>query len=852
MRSAGWGSDHPAGGVEITSGGSEAASLPPFALRPAGKMQPSGLVPDFEFSAATSEALEFPAFLALVAHMAATDLGYDRLLGLRPFRDEQIFQLHRTRYEETRRLLAERPLVPLCERPFGPLLAALDEGGRELDGRRLVTIGDLLRISADATERITNADPPCVELTALAEEAPPCAELRRALTKTFDARGEIRADASPRLTELRSRIRGTRNRIYDELNTLVEAERDHLSEETIPLRGGRLVVLLQSGARGKIPGLVHGRSGTGRSFYFEPITAVELNNQLQQATEEEEAEKRRILVEMIARLRRELPALRAHAEVVAELDRLQASVRFAQASSGGQAELGQRHQFTLVRGRHPLLDPDLGELRRTALGTAGHRDPIVPLDLELTADHRALVVTGPNAGGKTVALKTAGLLALAHQCGLPIPVDKGSRLPFLRAIVATVGDDQDLLADRSTFSGRLLRLREAWQAAGADSLILLDELGSGTDPEEGAALATALLEALVEGGSLTLITTHLSQLAAAAMETEGAICAAMQFDADTGRPTYRLLPGPPGGSEALALARRLGLPAAWLDRAEALLGSEHRELRCLLAEVDRTRRELAATHERLEIELGDAARLRDRLAEQVAALEAERKRVGKTLKQQLDEFKAETLTRLRDEVARLSREIEDGRRKGLANAAVERLFAQAPELEPVDEDEDGEIALGRQVRHRKLGWRGVLEKLERGRAQVRVEGKVFRCQEQDLAPASNPAAEPSQRLHGARHAAARQAAARRAPQEPAAADAPLELNLIGERVEPALETLDRFLDRALLASYPRVRIIHGHGSGRLRAAVREHLRSHPAVVAQQPGGAAEGGDGATVVSLRES
>ncbi len=815
-------------------------------------MHPSGLVPDFEFSAATSEALEFPALLALVAHQAASDLGRERLLGLRPFRDQTLFELHRIRYEETRRLLAERPLVPLCDRPFGPLLAALDEGGRELDGRELVAVGDLLRISAEVAERVTTADPPCEELTALVEEAPPLVELRRALTKTFDARGEIRADASPRLTELRSRIRGARNRIYDELNSLVETEREHFSEETIPLRGGRLVVMLQAGARGKVPGLVHGRSGTGRSFYFEPLAAVELNNQLQQATEEEEAEKRRILVEMIATLRRELPAIQTHAELVAELDRLQASVRFAQKSHGRLAELGQRHQFTLVRGRHPLLDPELGELRRTALGQEGHRDPIVPLDLELAAERRALVVTGPNAGGKTVALKTVGLLALAHQCGLPIPVAKGSRLPFLRAIVATVGDDQDLLADRSTFSGRLLRLREAWQAAGVDSLILLDELGSGTDPEEGAALATALVEALVERGSLSLVTTHLSQLAAAAMETEGALCAAMQFDTDTGRPTYRLLPGPPGGSEALALARRLGLPPAWLDRAEELLGSEHRELRRLLAEVDRTRRELAATHERLEIELGDTKRLRERLAAEAAALDAERKRVGKTLRQQLDEFKSDTLKRLRDEVERLRRELEDGRRKGLASAAVDRLFAHAPELEPpADEDEEGEVAVGRPVRHRSLGWRGVLEKLERGRAKVRVEGKVLRCREQDLAPASEPAAEPSQRLHGARQAAARQAAARRAAPEPSADDAPLELNLIGERVAPALDTLDRFLDRALLASYPRVRIIHGHGSGRLRAAVREHLRAHPAVTAQQPGGAAEGGDGATMVTLRE-
>ncbi len=782
--------------------------------------------------------------LRLVAYLAASDLGRRSIVEQRPFRQISELERRRSRYQEAHRLLAARRLVPHCQRAFQPLLTAIEDGGHSLEGRDLVEIATFLRIASEAAARISEADPPPRELAAMVEGLPSCAELERILRKTFDRRGEIRENATPRLAELRAQLRRVRNRTYQQLGSLVEKHREHLSEETIPLRGGRLVLVLQAGARGRLPGLMHGRSGSGRSFYVEPLEAVENNNQLQQIGEEEAAEKRRILADLVMRLGNELPALLARAAFVAEIDLLQASVRFAEASGGRLADLGERHDLKLVAARHPLLDPGLADLRSDALSQRGHSEPIVPLDLELTAEQRALVVTGPNAGGKTVALKTAGLLAMAHLCGLPIPAGAGSRLPFLRSIVATVGDDQDLLADRSTFSGRLLRLREAWHAAEPDALLLLDELGSGTDPEEGAALATALLECLVGRRCLVLVTTHLSQLAAAALETDGAFCAAMQFDGETGHPTYRLLLGPPGGSEALALARRLELPAAWLDRAEELLGSEHRDLRRLLAEVERARQELAEKQGRIEVELDDVAKLRRRLAEQNAALSEERKTLNRTFKRRLEAFQEETRRRFQGEVARLRAELEDGRRRHLAAAATERIFRSAPNFDAADEA-GGPITVGAAVKHRRLGWTGTLERLERGRARVRVGGKSLRCAEQDLTAAPEEPGPPSR--------------PRRSPPvltSPPPPDAileepPRELKLIGQRVEPALDLLDRFLDRSLLASLPEVRIIHGHGSGRLRAAVRRHLKSHPAVAAQRSGRASEGGDGATIARLRE-
>ena len=808
-------------------------------------------------SAATAQALELPSLLAVLARLAASDLGRDRILALQPAEDEADLGVRRRRYEEALRLGGGPPLVPDFDVPLGELLARLNTGRPPLEGMDLVRLADLLRASRAAAQRIAAAnapgvaDRPAPELARLAAGLPDLSALLRKIERTLDRRGEVREDASPRLASLRGQIRRVRDQLYRDLGEFVSQHKDELSEETIPMRGGRLVLVLQSGSRGRSSGLVHGRSATGKSFYFEPLHVVESNNSLQQSVEDEEAERRRIIAELVGEGRAALPDLGVHADFLAELDLLQAALRFAEVSEGHLPEIGPRHEIRLVAARHPLLDPRLADLRAEALGQAGHSAGIVPLDLEFTTGRRVLVVTGPNAGGKTVSLKTTGILALAAQCGLPIPAAAGSRLPFFRRVVATVGDEQDLLADRSTFSGRLLRLKEAWEGAGPDSLILLDELGSGTDPEEGSALAISLLEGLLAKGSLGVITTHLAQLAAAALEMGGASCAAMEFDPATGRPTFRLVPGPPGASEALALARRLGLPAEWLDRAEARLGTEHRDLRRLIAEVDRVRRELAETRDRLEVEAADAEKLRRRLAAELAAIEEERRTVGRKLKGDLDAFRRETMERFRGEVEKLREEFQGGRRRGLEAEAVERLFEAAPELAPAEPVAEGGLAVGERARHAQLGWEGVIEKLEPGRAEVAVRGKRVRCRPEDLIPIGGGGGARSSRTpERERERPAGRGGVRTEPAETGAAEAPAEVNLIGQRVEPALEALDAYLDQALLSSRREVRVIHGHGTGRLRQAVREHLRSHRGVSNLRSGEPNEGGNGATVVTLR--
>ncbi|MCH9650888.1 MAG: Smr/MutS family protein [Deltaproteobacteria bacterium] len=794
-----------------------------------------------EVSPATLQALEFPSVLSMLAQLAATDLGARRLQHLRPMRCPQALETQRNRYEEGQRLLAFGTLIPSFEEPLGEASSRLFSGHGATLGTDLTLLASLLRLSREALQKIQTADPPCSALLELGEPLEDISDLERKISRTLDRRGEVRPDASPELVRLRGQIQGLRDGLYQQLRDYVQQNRELLSEETIPLRGGRLLLTLQSGSRGRLGGLTHGRSGSGRSFYFEPLDAVEPNNRLQQSSEEETAERARILRELLSEVRLRSSELQAHLAFLGELDTLQAKVRFGELGSGRLAEVGSGQKLRLLEARHPLLDPAFADLREVALGQAGHLSPVTPLGLSLAPEHRVMVVTGPNAGGKTVALKTTGVLVLCTLCGLPIPAAKGSVVPILSGLVATVGDEQDLLTDRSTFSGRLLRLKEVWDLAGPESLVLLDELGSGTDPAEGAALAVSLVETLLERGALCLVTSHLVQVAASAMELEGASCAAMEFDAQSGAPTFHLVPGPPGGSEAISLGRRLGLPPEWLDRAEAKLTEEHRDLRRVLTEAERLRQEVAETRSRLEAEVADATLLRERLTTQEVELRKERKSLAARMRGEVETFRHEVLLKLRGEVSSLSREFARGRRKGLEREAVERLFSEAPLASDQEQlpESHGPLEVGKSVQHRTLRWVGTLQKLDRGRAEVQVRGKSLRCREEELmlAPQGDGA---DRRPKTSRD---------RQPTRDAEPQGTREINLIGQRVEPALEQLERFLDQALLASLSEVRIIHGHGSGRLRSAVREHLRRHPAVGTVRPGGDREGGNGATLVGL---
>ena len=790
---------------------------------------------------ATLLALEFDSFLALYASEARTDLGAAVLRNLAPARAPSELLRRRARYEESERLTVEAPLVPGLGEGLAELVERLASGDPPLAGGEILRLAGLLAAGGEAAARISRADPPCTELARAVADLGDPRPLVAKIGRILDRKGEVRDDASPRLAALRRQVQGARERLYGRLEAIGGAHRELIGEETIPMRGGRLMLMVQAGNRGKLAGLVHGRSATGKSLYFEPLEVVEENNTLQGAVDELEGERQRLLYELLRDLAAETPLVRQMAGLVGELDALEAARRLAREIDAHLPVLAPQGYLRLVAARHPLLDARLARRRERVLGARGHEGTVEPLAIELTPERRALVITGPNAGGKTVALKTLGLLALAAQAGLPIPAAAASEVPHFSSLVATVGDEQDLLADRSTFSGRLARLAEAYRAAGPESLALLDELGSGTDPEEGTALAVALLETLVERGGLALITTHLTGLAAAALELPGAACAAMEFEPSSGRPTFRLLPGSPGGSEALALARRMDLPAAWITRAEALLGDEHRDLRRLLAELEATRERLALEAEATRAVRADAALAGERLERERAALEAERRTLGARVRRELAEFRERVARELAGAAERMRAELAAGRKKSVAQQATSRLFAEAPQVDFEERaSHDLPLGVGAQVRHAMLGWRGVVEKLTGDKVEVLANGKRLRLQAGDLVVEA--AAEPP-----AKGRVSRSSGRDDVDRAPVAQ----ELHLIGQRVEPALEEMDAFLDQAMLSGRAEVRIVHGHGSGRLRDAVRERLRKHAAVVASRPGAPNEGGNGATVVTLRD-
>ncbi len=829
-------------------------------------------------SPASREAVELPALLTVVARFCATDLGADRVCELQPCDSEEALVRDVAASRALEGLLEDGALIPSLGVELAPLARRLAEGHlsqatEDVTGADLVLLADVLEAVEEARSRIrtaARAQPDSEGLAALAQVvvAAPASEsaaefssggealdgLAAEIRRRLDPRGSVRPDATARLQKLSRDSARRRQSLYDAIGRFAGRHQAELAEDTIPMHDGRLVVLLRAGAKGSVPGVVKGRSGTGRSLYFEPLEFVEANNDLEEGLREEEAERRRILAELLDRVAGSREALSGLWTTVARLDRRQAACRFAARVGARFLTPGPGTRLELSEARHPLLDPALAEIRRQALGQPGHDGEVIPLDVLLTENGRGLVVTGPNAGGKTVALKSLGLLAIAAHCGLPVPVGADTALPFLDRLVAVVGDEQDLLAERSTFSGRLQRLREAWEAAGPGALVLIDELGSGTDPSEGAALGIALLEALSARGSWTVATTHLTPIAAAAIDLEGFGCAAMEFDGATGLPTYRLVAGVPGASEAIALGRRLGLDERWLERAEELLGPDRRNLRGMLAEVERLRDRLRRDGDRAREERRTAEAERAETERLRAEIETEKATLDRRWKQEVRDFRAGVKRKLADEIekARARAKAERSRADAPGEVAVEKqaektvaeLWREAPVLdvagtkaaEPVTAEH-----VGTQVEHQALGWTGRLDRLAGKRAVVVVGGKKVRCAAGDLVVAEPP-----------------EVASKAKPPRPSAAESlghlalrseSEELHLRRMRADDALAELDRYLDRAIRAGLVQVRIVHGHGTGRLREVVRRELAGHPSVASFRPGSAGEGGNGVTVAEL---
>lgn len=663
--------------------------------------------------------------------------------------------------------------------------------------------------------------------------------------------GEISDHASSQLKRVRGNIAQAREKIQRSLEAALRARGAPAGEDYITIRNDRFVIPVRASERRGVPGVVHGASRTGQTVFVEPLEAIDLNNRLVQLSEEETAEIARILEEMTERVRIERGPLEATASSIAHLDSVFARARFAREYDCGTPEFTANNLLRLDAARNPVLEATLRPQGRKA----------VPLSLTMGGEETVLVISGPNTGGKTVALKTVGLAALSAQSAIPVAAQRAA-LPIFDRVLADIGDEQSIAADLSTFSAHMLNLKSMLEVATARSLILVDEMGTGTAPEEGAALAIALLEEFRARCALTLATTHHDRLKAYASTTTGVVNAAMEFDEENLRPTYRLLVGVPGTSSGIEIARRLGLPPQVIDHAQASLSPETSEAGDLIAYLHRSRDEMESLKQQAREELMQLEAERRNL--QTEWVERQKKRIA-----ELERNFGETQKRLEAQIARLAEDIKDralrgqlekqaGRRlnkiaseaRAEADAAVVETLAASQQDLGIPSEAAGqpvapeELSPGMRVQVKTFKQPvifrrhdGRMAEVEAGplRMKVRLADIMAIVRDDDTTKAR------STRIPG------RAITVHAQPSDEPATD---EINVIGSTVEQATERVDKFLDEAALAGKASVRIIHGHGTGALRRGLAEFLSAHPLVEQIRHESEDRGGTAITIAELK--
>ncbi len=787
--------------------------------------------------------LEFEAVKDLLREFLSGPISHNAVVALSPHDDLDAIIVALERVREGVEYLREgsRPSLGALEDPSA-ILDRMRVEGVSCTAREILA---LLAVTRKGQELRKNFDRDAFpHLAGLADALPDFRSLLSELDGRIHPNGQLDSSASPELGRLRRAIDRLRHEIQQTLESLMRRlSRDKvLQDSVVMLRNERLVVPVRAEEKRHVPGVIHGASSSGATVFLEPMETVPLNNELVELEDREYAEMQRILAEYTEKLRQRLADLLAMTSILAELDVVFAKAAFAGAYDCCIPQIGDGQGIVLREIRHPLLEKSLRKAGRNS----------VPLRITLQEPKSMMVISGPNAGGKSVALKTMGIAVLMAQAGLPVAASE-AQLPLFHRVLADIGDQQSIQANLSTFSAHITSIRNMVEVAGPGDLVLLDELGSSTEPGEGAALAIAILERFRNSRAFTFVTTHHGRLKAYGSETAAAENAAMEFDEETLQPTYRLLVGLPGKSSAVDIAARLGLPEDILSKARELIGSEEAEASALLQSLHEQRALLESQMANLQAEerklLARAVELetkaeQDRRAK-LKELDARLEDTLRAMEKRWDEVLADL--RARVEKPRLPRGVE---RKVLAMKQEARQEWNAQVLnvlaEPVPEREvhrEAPIAVGDQVRVPNLSTPGtVTEIVDDDHIQVQVGNlrlRIARDEARIIARKSAPSGQAPEvrgRL-GMRV-------------EAVSEDVPDEINVIGNSAEEALERVDEFLDRAYTAGRARLRVIHGFGKGILRKNLHGMFASHPHVEKYYLAAQSEGGGGATIVELR--
>ena len=803
-------------------------------------------------NASALKALEFDRIVSVVTGLAVTTLGRDRLADLHPLTTTaEVLAAQRATTEGTR-FLADYPGFPLrAPSDLGEIIDALGVEGRGLEPMRLLGLSGYLESIEQSRQAITKVGAAFPLLRILVETVASFKQEIADVRRKIEPSGEVADNASPALASIRERLRKQKQRLRTTLDGFLRGrDAKYLQEQVVTDRSGRHVLMVRAEHRASIPGIVHGGSASGASLFVEPLETVEINNDIVALEEQEAEEVRRILLELTDAFRRRPEELERTIEVATELDVIQARARFSIMAGGVEPVIAADGTFDLMAARHPLLMAKVG----------GNVDDPVPVDIHMRPPTRVLIITGPNTGGKTVALKTAGLFVAMAQAGLHVPAAPGSKLPVFKSLFADIGDEQSISASLSTFSAHIANIVAMNRNLALPALVLLDEVGAGTDPVEGGALGIAVIDHFRTRGAHLVATTHYDSLKSYASTTDGVESAAFGFNPETFAPTYSLQYGSPGRSLAIEIAARLGMPPSVVAKARESLSDREKQLAEHLARVDEDVRRLEQDRREVGREraaLADAERkLRSREDSVREREDTYRRRLDAKLDEQLREgrreidaiiegLKART-TALSDQAARRAAAAistgETGSARADARSAIEQVVGRlkkgpgSPTQAPARPEHHAPIEPGVRVTVGALGLEGTVMDVHGHHAEIDMNGKRLRAAMRDLRVIGGASASAKVKVN--------------IDLQPRAGSL-TEINVIGCTVDEALSRLEKFLDESTVTDQQVLRIIHGHGTGQLRRAVAGFLKEHPLVARFEAAKMEQGGGGVTVVELKD-
>ncbi len=789
--------------------------------------------------------LEYDKIITKLAEYAQTPIGIRMCRELLPM--DQIDRI-RTAQQETsdaqNRVRLKGSISFSGARDLGASIKRLQIGSA-LNLTELLHISSLLDCAARAKNygRQENEESQGDSLSPLFSAVEPLTPLNTEIKRCILSEEEVSDDASPKLRQIRRSIRLTGDRVHTQLNSLVNTHRTYLQDAVITMRNGRYCIPVKAEYKSQVSGMVHDQSSSGSTFFIEPMAIVKLNNELRELELAEQKEIDVILADLSQQAAEYADMLLENIAVLSQLDFIFAKAALARHYKGTEPLFNENRYVEIKSGRHPLLDPV----------------KVVPVDLTIGGNFDLLIVTGPNTGGKTVSLKTLGLLQLMGQAGLHIPAFEGSKLAVFPEIFADIGDEQSIEQSLSTFSSHMTNIVRILEQADSDSLVLFDELGGGTDPVEGAALAMSILTWLHKMGIRTMATTHYSELKVFALSTPGVENASCEFQVETLQPTYRLLMGIPGKSNAFAISRKLGLPEHLIEDASAFIGKQEKDFEDVIAELDASREALAKEQEETARYREEARRLKERLQTRQEQFDKRREEMLAKAREEAMQIVLEaksTADRTIKNINKLGADSDLGRaleeQRAQLRGEISKLEAKAAKKQqkPRKVHKAEEFKIGDAVRVVSLNLNGTVSSLPNAKGDLFVQMGILRSQvnikDLELIPEATitgPAGDVARRSK--KGSGASQIKMSKSFQVSS------EINLIGMTTDEAVAQLDKYLDDAYLAHLAQVRVVHGRGTGALKKAVHQHLKRLKYVKSYRLGTFGEGDTGVTIVDFAQ-